>query len=179
MSQAAEVPPNNEMTTNSDGTPEDDLPEGVKLEDWHAKKYPMRFTTISLPIFGSAGGSAEAYLNSVTSIFGFAFLWGLAIWCMADPDGSNTKLSEWKAEGTCDISLCYIEFDVFLYAFNTNAILTITFTFLSFIKFQIVVTSMFTWYVRTVSSKDQEGIILDDPISAHCKNLLSSFHLLR
>lgn len=82
---------------------EDDTPKKEEtIEDQHAQMYPMRFTTIPLP------GGNEAYLNAVTSFFGFAFLWGLSIWCMVDPAGSYEKLTSWKDDVTRMFTWFYI-----------------------------------------------------------------------
>ena len=91
----------------SSGSEPEDLkkePEGPKekIEDLHAKQYPMRYTIIPLP------GGEEGYLNAVTSLFGFVFLWGLAIWCMVDPEGSYDKLSAWKNDVTQMFTWFYI-----------------------------------------------------------------------
>lgn len=80
----------------------EDLKVQEKIEDLHSKKYPMRFSVIRLP-YGN-----EAYLNAFTCFFGFAFLWGLSIWCMVDPDGSYEKLSSWKDDVTRMFTWFYI-----------------------------------------------------------------------
>ena len=58
--------------------------------------YPMRY--ISFNIFGS-----ELSLNPFTSFFGFAFLWGLSIWCMAAPSQADSRLGEWSASVTSKV----------------------------------------------------------------------------
>ena len=51
--------------------------------------YPMR--TFSFMIFGS-----ELSINPFTSFFGFAFLWGLSLWCMVSPEQANATLWDWQ-----------------------------------------------------------------------------------
>jgi choline-glycine betaine transporter len=72
------------------------------MEDRLAKEYPMRFFTVPLP------GGGEVYLNGLTSLFGGAVLWGLAIWCTSDPEGSLDKLSEWQLAVTEKFTWFYI-----------------------------------------------------------------------
>lgn len=50
---------------------------------------PMR--EWSFMLFGK-----EVYINPFTSLFGFAFLWALSIWCMIVPTQANDRLNEWK-----------------------------------------------------------------------------------
>lgn len=47
-----------------------------------ADDYPMRYWSIMLM-------GTEMNLNPFTSLFGFAFLWGLSVWCMAVPSQAN------------------------------------------------------------------------------------------
>lgn len=68
-----------------------------------ADKYPMRFSMIRIPWSGT-----ELYLNSFTSFFGFAFLWGLSIWCMVQPTKANDKLTEWQAAVTEKFTWFYV-----------------------------------------------------------------------
>ena len=49
---------------------------------------PMRDFTFSL---GSSGEHIS--FNPLTSLIGVVFLWGLAIWCMVDPENSKDVLS--------------------------------------------------------------------------------------
>lgn len=49
--------------------------------------FPMRAMVIDLPF-----GGGQLYFNHATSLIGIALLWGLAIWCMVDPEGSREQL---------------------------------------------------------------------------------------
>lgn len=73
--------------------PEDsssDEATGKKVPLAHqAEKFPMRF--VSFNLFGS-----ELSLNPFTSFFGFAFLWGLSVWCMAVPTQADDRLADWN-----------------------------------------------------------------------------------
>lgn len=61
-----------------------------QVADYHPddvlERIPMRFVRFTLPIGG------DLYFNWFTSFFGFCILWGLSIWCMADPDGALIAL---------------------------------------------------------------------------------------
>ncbi len=49
---------------------------------------------IDLPFNGR-----QLYFNHATSLIGIGILWGLAIWCMADPEGSRaelTRVTRWR-----------------------------------------------------------------------------------
>ena len=37
----------------------------------------------------------ELRFNWLSSLFGLAFLWGLAAYCMADPSAANASISSW------------------------------------------------------------------------------------
>jgi len=64
-------------------------------------KYPMRY--VSCTIFGS-----ELSLNPFTSLFGFAFLWGISVWCMATPSEADARLGEWSDAVTAKFTWFYI-----------------------------------------------------------------------
>lgn len=77
----------------------DDLKKGSEDEevaqltyDQKLERFPVRFFRFK-PWFGE-----DIYFNWFTSFLGFAFLWGLAIWCMAKPDAALEKLSEWQSK---------------------------------------------------------------------------------
>lgn len=90
---------------NDDTSSDEDLKKTGKGErqvlSHQADDYPMR--VLSIPLMGNV-----VYLNPCTTVFGFAFLWGFSIWCMADPDGANARLSEWKASVTEKFTWFYI-----------------------------------------------------------------------
>mmetsp|Transcript_20322 Transcript_20322/g.39118 ORF Transcript_20322/g.39118 Transcript_20322/m.39118 type:complete len:830 (-) Transcript_20322:178-2667(-) len=56
------------------------------------RDFPMRETVISL------GSGGELRFNWFVSLFGLAFLWGISIYCMVEPDKAKVTLDEWFAE---------------------------------------------------------------------------------
>ena len=57
-----------------------------------------------LPVFISSPKAPEMRFNWFSSIFGLAFLWGLAAYCMANPAAANAKLGSWLSVVTKVIS---------------------------------------------------------------------------
>lgn len=102
--------PREESSESEDSEPNDlvkvkkesekEPPERAVLSH-RADYYPMRF--VSIPFCGK-----EIYLNPFTAFFGFAVLWGLAIWCMVDPDGALETLTAWQADVTDKFTWFYI-----------------------------------------------------------------------
>lgn len=63
---------------------------------------PMRETEIHLGRFGTMR------FNHVTSIIGMAILWGVAAWCMADPDGALSQLKAWRGKSALHFTWFYV-----------------------------------------------------------------------
>lgn len=74
----------------------------IKKEQELLERFPLRSTTITLP------NGNEIKFNGLTTLIGFAALWGLAIWCMVDPKGSFKILTDWQASVTDIFTWFYI-----------------------------------------------------------------------
>jgi len=72
----------------------EDLESPKKTDDFSVfpmTAFPMKEVNIKIPWGG------KITFNPVTSFIGFAFLWGVSIWCMFDPDGASATLKGWKS----------------------------------------------------------------------------------
>ena len=67
----------------------DDSSGGVSSTD-KVKTFPIRETVWNLPFV-----EGELRFNWFTSFFGLAFLWGIAIFCMGDPEAAKQELDKW------------------------------------------------------------------------------------
>lgn len=65
--------------------------------------FPMRAMTIDLPFNGG-----QLYFNHATSLIGIGLLWGLAIWCILDPEGSRAELIRWRQQSSLYFTWFYI-----------------------------------------------------------------------
>jgi len=109
MSDAANPDPTYlaEEVDGSDPSSDDLKKTGKTLREDNNDEYPMRYLTIPVPSCGPLGGG-EINLNPFTSFFGFAILWGFAIYCMASPDDALTTLKEWQSNVTEHFTWFYI-----------------------------------------------------------------------
>ncbi|CAJ1939141.1 unnamed protein product [Cylindrotheca closterium] len=85
MEDSLEVKPGSEPANFEKEKPQDDEEDTIVEHE----KYGMR--EIVIPV-----GDKEIRFNPVTSVFAIAFLWGLAVWCMTDPEFSRDKLVEFR-----------------------------------------------------------------------------------
>lgn len=77
--------------------------EGMSYDE-KLERFPIRYIRLRLP----SGMGQDIYLNWFTSLFGFAFLWGFAIWCMVSPDAAFEKLNAWQSAVTSKFTWFYI-----------------------------------------------------------------------
>jgi len=82
----------------------DDLEDPERRAEFDAESdsFPMR--QVSIPLWSNN----HAVFNPVTSIFGMAVLWGVAAWCMVDPDTANAELGRLKTETSHYFTWFYI-----------------------------------------------------------------------
>ena len=64
--------------------------EAVNLHE----QFHMREVVINLP------GGSQIRFNPFSSLFAIVILWGLAIWCMVDPENASSTIIGWKARVT-------------------------------------------------------------------------------
>lgn len=105
-------------------------------------KYPMRY--VSCTIFGS-----ELSLNPFTSLFGFAFLWGISVWCMATPSEADARLGEWSDAVTAKVCFVARHQSCVLYSRYPRQTKSFVFSvcFVQFTWFYIVANPSFTFFV--------------------------------
>lgn len=72
-------------------------------EDFDLEKYPVREWSIQLPFL-----SQPISFNPLVSLIGVVFLWGVAIWCMVDPEGSAAEITAWRSEITLNFTWLFI-----------------------------------------------------------------------
>ena len=72
--------------------PKDSLMES----DHHHEKFNMREVVLSIP------GVAEIRFNPFVSLIATVLLWGLAVWCIVDPDSASSTLIDWRS-GVADL----------------------------------------------------------------------------
>lgn len=63
-------------------------------DEYDPEKYPFREWKVDI------GLSEPICFNPVVSGFGVFCLWGVAIWCMVDPDGASETLTGWRSQIT-------------------------------------------------------------------------------
>lgn len=101
-----EDPTSEEDDTSSEVlTPHKEHHKNYEEEDDHfdVHKYPMRQFEYSPP-----GFKGSLNFNPVVSGIGIAFLWGLAIWSMADPKGSAEVLLRWRSAVTYQFTWIFV-----------------------------------------------------------------------
>ncbi|GBG27521.1 Hypothetical Protein FCC1311_037442 [Hondaea fermentalgiana] len=93
----------------------------VGIAEGEVAEFPMRSAYLPIPF------NAGIKCNPVTSAIGIIILWGLAIYCMVDPEGSLTSLTAAKAGTTYYFTWLYIVttpiiifFMAYLYIFHGN-----------------------------------------------------------
>jgi hypothetical protein len=69
--------------------------EPTDIDEYDMEKYPVREFQIQF-----CGMSDKISFNPVVSLIGIVILWGVSIWCMVDPDGSNETLGDWRSSVT-------------------------------------------------------------------------------
>jgi choline-glycine betaine transporter len=67
------------------------------------EKFPVREWTFTVP-----GLQDHVSFNPLVSGIGISVLWGLAIWSMVDPAGSNSLLVDWRASVTLYFTWLFI-----------------------------------------------------------------------
>lgn len=63
---------------------------GVAKKGHVSKVYPMRETSFGVPF-----SNDKMQFNALVSFIALAFLWGITVFCMADPTGAKSELSRW------------------------------------------------------------------------------------
>ena len=82
----------NGVEFDSDSSFDDNLKEandGVSKERV-SRVFPMREMTINVPF-----SQDKMSFNGLVSFIALAFLWGITIFCMADPTGAKSELNRW------------------------------------------------------------------------------------
>jgi hypothetical protein len=69
--------------------------EPTDVDDYDMEKYPVREFEFKLSFM-----EEKIAFNPVVSLIGIVILWGVSIWCMLDPEGSNKELGEWRSSVT-------------------------------------------------------------------------------
>jgi hypothetical protein len=90
----------------SDATSEDLKKQGEQTDvdaEYDTEKYPFREFTFRIP-----GLKDQIAFNPVVSLIGIIILWGLSIWCMVDPEGSNAVLGSWRGSVTLYFTWLFI-----------------------------------------------------------------------
>mmetsp|Transcript_21987 Transcript_21987/g.41665 ORF Transcript_21987/g.41665 Transcript_21987/m.41665 type:complete len:827 (+) Transcript_21987:185-2665(+) len=80
-----------------DKVPDDDE-YSFDMEKYPVRELEVRFTGFKDPVS----------FNPVVSLIGVVCLWGLSIWCMVDPEGSNSQLQEWRSGVTLNFTWLFI-----------------------------------------------------------------------
>jgi len=73
-----------------------DDPRAMEEDHFIGESYPMRRWEFKLPFCSEPVGGTVSF-NPVVSVVAMGIIWGLAGYCMADPDGSLEKLANAKA----------------------------------------------------------------------------------
>lgn len=81
----------NQQATDRDFETDSDFDDNDVSKKGHVSKvYPMREISINLPFSGD-----KMQFNGLVSFIALAFLWGITIFCMADPTGAKSELGRW------------------------------------------------------------------------------------